>query len=469
MKRIHLIGICGTAMATAALMLKDLGLEVGGSDEHAYPPMSDLLAARGIVPLQGYRDEHITDDLDMVVVGNAVSRGNPEVEAVLDRRLRYCSLPELVRETFLRQRRPIVVAGTHGKTTTSFMTAWALNASGVDAGFLVGGVSKDLQTSGRVGGGPFVIEGDEYDSAFFDKTAKFLKYLPDIVVVNGIEFDHADIYHDLDELRLAFERLVRLVPRRGRLLLSADDQEAAALRAAAFCPVETFGFAAGADWRAEQVRYGPRSTSFDVTRQGRPVGSVVLPLLGRFNVRNALGAAAAAVGAGAPAAPVFEALGRFHGVRRRLDIRGVVRGVTVYDDFAHHPTAVGETLQALRQAAGGRIWAVFEPRSATACRRVFQNEFAAALRLADRVVVADVFRSSLPAAERLSEAALVTDLSAGGVDARHVPRVADIVKYVARGARQGDRVVVMSNGGFGGIHERLLTALADTAVAAETP
>ena len=467
MNRVHLIGICGTAMATAALMLKDLGMDVGGSDEHAFPPMSDLLAARGVTPLQSYSGEHITDDLDLAVIGNAVSRGNPEVEAVLDRRLRYCSLPELVRDRFLRGRRPIVIAGTHGKTTTSFMTAWALNEAGVDAGFLVGGVSKDLPASGRVGGGPFVIEGDEYDSAFFDKTAKFLKYLPDIVVVNGIEFDHADIYRDLDELRLAFRRLVRLVPRGGRLLLSADDDEAAALRPAAFCPVETFGFAGGADWRAEQVRYGPQSTTFDVTRRGRPAGSVELPLLGRFNVRNALGAAAAAVAAGAPVAAVFQALGRFRGVRRRLDVRGVVRGVTVYDDFAHHPTAVRETLQALRQAAGGRIWAVFEPRSATACRRVFQKEFAAALRLADQVVVADVFRASLPAAERLSEAALVADLTAGGVAARHVPRVADIVAFVAGAAQAGDRVVVMSNGGFGGIHERLLAALA--AAAADGP
>ena len=460
MKRIHLIGICGTAMATAAVMLKDLGVDVSGSDEHVYPPMSDVLAARGIEPLQGYRAEHITGDPDLVVVGNAVSRGNPEVEAVLDRRLRYCSLPELVRDTFLRDRRPIVVAGTHGKTTTSFMTAWALNAAGVDAGYLVGGVARDLPASGRVGGGPFVIEGDEYDSAFFDKTAKFLKYLPDIVVVNGIEFDHADIYRDLDELRLAFRRLVRLVPRRGRLLLSADDAEARALEAGAPCPVETFGLDAGADWRAERVRYGPRSTAFDVTHRERPVGSMTLPLLGRFNVRNALGALAAAVGAGAPAPAVLEALGRFHGVRRRLEERGVVRGVTVYDDFAHHPSAVRETLQALRQAGEGPLWAVFEPRSATACRRVFQQEFAGALALADHVVVADVFRSSLPQSERLSEAALVADLEARGVAARHVSGVPGIVSFVAGAARPGDRVVVMSNGGFGGIHERLLAALA---------
>ena len=460
MKRVHLVGICGTAMATAAVMLKQLGFDVGGSDEHVYPPMSEVLAAAGIVPLEGYRSEHITEDLDLVVVGNAVSRGNPEVEAVLDRRLRYCSLPELVRDTFLRGRRPIVVTGTHGKTTTSYMTAWTLNESGTDAGYLVGGVARDLEASGRVGGGPFVIEGDEYDSAFFDKTAKFLKYLPEIVVVNGIEFDHADIYRDLDELRLAFRRLVRLVPRSGRLLLSADEPEALALRDGAPCPVETFGFDGGADWRAERVSYGPRATAFDVTFRARPVGRVVLPLLGGFNVRNALGATAAAVGAGAPAGAVLEALGRFHGVRRRLEERGVVRGITVYDDFAHHPTAVRETLQALRQAADGRLWAVFEPRSATACRRVFQHEFAAALAIADRVVVAAVFRSNLPAEDKLSETALVADLERRGVAARHVPRVPEIVTYVAGAAQPGDRVVVMSNGGFGGIHERLLSALA---------
>ena len=460
MKRVHLIGICGTAMATAAVMLKQLGFEVGGSDEHVYPPMSGVLAAAGIAPLEGYRSEHVTEDLDLVVVGNAVSRGNPEVETVLDRRLRYCSLPELVRDTFLRGRRPIVVAGTHGKTTTSFMTAWALNAAGADAGYLVGGVARDLEASGRVGGGPFVIEGDEYDSAFFDKTAKFLKYLPDIVVVNGIEFDHADIYRDLDELRVAFRRLVRLVPRRGRLLLAVDEPEALALADGAPCPVETFGFDAGADWRAERISYGPRTTAFDVTLRGQPAGRVVLPLLGAFNVRNALGAAAAAVGAGAPAGAVLEALGRFRGVRRRLEERGVARGITVYDDFAHHPTAVRETLQALRQADGGRLWAVFEPRSATACRRVFQREFAEALALADRVVVADVFRSDLPPAERLSESALAADLERRGVAAHHVPQVAEIVAHVADAAQPGDRVVIMSNGGFGGIHERLLAALA---------
>ncbi len=466
MRTVHLIGICGTAMATVAVLLKQRGLDVRGSDEHGYPPMSELLASHGIRPLEGYRAEHISDDLDLVVVGNAVSRGNVEVEALLNRRIRYCSLPEIVREEFLWRARPIVVAGTHGKTTTSFMTAWALAETGADPGFLIGGVSRDFGTSGRLGSrdGPFVIEGDEYDSAFFDKTAKFLKYLPEIVVVNAIEFDHADIYRDLDELRLAFSRLVRLVPGGGRLLLCADDGEAAALGADAPCAVETFGLADDADWRAQHVRYESGATVFDVTRGGRPVGSVVLPLLGAFNVRNALGAVAAAACAGAPPPAAIAALGRFHGVRRRLEVRGVVRGVTVYDDFAHHPTAVRETLQALRApGTEGRLWAVFEPRSATACRRVFQHAFADALQLADEVLVADVYRSTLPASERLSEGRLVADLAERGVAARHVPGAAEIAGIVAREARAGDRVVLMSNGDFGGAHARVLAALSSPA------
>jgi UDP-N-acetylmuramate: L-alanyl-gamma-D-glutamyl-meso-diaminopimelate ligase len=305
-----------------------------------------------------------------------------------------------------------------------------------------------------------VIEGDEYDSAFFDKTAKFLKYLPEVVVVNNLEFDHADIYRDVDELHLAFTRLVGLIPDSGRLLLCADDPAAMSLRATARCVVETFGLAVEADWRAEDVQHGGASTSFHLRRRDQRLGMVTLPLLGTFNVRNALAATAAAASVGVLPEAAMAALGRFQGVRRRLEARGVARGVTVYDDFAHHPTAVRETLRALQATgAGGRVWALFEPRSATACRRVFQQEFAEALRLADEVVVATVYRSSLPEEERLSEQRLVADLRMYGTTARYTPTIDEMVEIVAREAQDGDRVVAMSNGDFGGIHERLLTRL----------
>ena len=461
MKNVHLIGVCGTAMATLAVLLRERGYNVRGSDEHVYPPMCDLLTERGIVLLPGYRAEHISDDLNLVVIGNAVSRGNPEVEAVLERKLRYASLPELMRNEFLWHARSIVVAGTHGKTTTAFMVAWVLTEAGHDPSFLVGGVSRNFETSGRLGTGEsFVIEGDEYDSAFFDKTAKFLKYLPDVVIVNNLEFDHADIYRDLDELRLAFRRLVRLIPRNGRLLVSADDAEALALADAAHCPVETFGLDGSAQWMATNLSHGAEETRFEVVREGSVVAHVALPILGAFNVRNAIGAMAGAAARGIDPQVTAGALATFRGVKRRLEVRGVVAGITVYDDFAHHPTAVRETLAGLRAAdPPGRIWALFEPRSATACRRVFQDAFAESFRLAHNVVIAAVHRSGIPAAERLSEGKLVSDLIAAGVKARFVPTVDEVVSVVVEEAQAGDQIVVMSNGAFEGIHDRLLQGL----------
>jgi len=458
---VHLVGICGTAMATLAAMLQERGHVVRGSDQHVYPPMSDFLRDRGIPCHDGFDADQITDDLDLVVIGNAVSRGNPEVEATLDRKLRYRSLPEMVRETFLWDRQSIVVAGTHGKTTTASMLGWVLTDGGLDPSMLVGGVTGNFGSSYRLGEGrPFVIEGDEYDSAFFDKTAKFLKYLPDIVVLGNLEFDHADIYADIDAIRSAVARLIQLVPRRGVLVVGADSPVALALGAGAPCPVESVGLADGADWRAREVTAAPERTTFVVAHRGAPVAEVPLPLVGAFNVRNALATFAVARHLGLAPDRIASALGRFRGVRRRLEIRGVVGGVTVYDDFAHHPTAVRETLAGLRAAhPDRRIWALFEPRSATACRRVFQAEFAAAFGDADEVIVGRVFRSSLPEAERLSAPALVAGIERAGGRARHLAAVETIVDTVAREAREGDLVVVMSNGAFDGIHERLLDRL----------
>jgi UDP-N-acetylmuramate: L-alanyl-gamma-D-glutamyl-meso-diaminopimelate ligase len=423
---------------------------VQGSDQNVYPPMSEFLAAEQIPTLTGYSADHITSDLDLVVVGNAISRGNPELEEVLERKIRYCSLPEIIRDQFLWGARSIVVAGTHGKTTTTSLTGWLLTHGGLDPTILVGGIALNLGTDGssyRVGQGrDFVIEGDEYDSAYFDKTAKFLKYLPDVAIVNNIEFDHADIYADLDAVRLAFRRLANLVPRNGLLLVGADSPHALPLADVAVSPVETFGLADGCTWQALNIVRRDGVTSFDVRRDGVMFARFDSPLLGEHNVRNALAAIATGSFAGLDAPTLVEGL----------------RGdeVTVLDDFAHHPTAVLETLNALRTGyPSRRIWAVFEPRSASSCRRVFQDDFANAFGAADEVVIAGVFRSSLPESERLSADQLVADVEARGQHARHIATVDEIIATIVAEHRPGDVVVLMSNGGFGGIHRKLLQAL----------
>jgi UDP-N-acetylmuramate: L-alanyl-gamma-D-glutamyl-meso-diaminopimelate ligase len=462
--RIHLIGVCGTAMATLAALLKSRGYQVQGSDQQVYPPMSDFLVAEGIKTFSGYSADNITADIDLVVVGNAISRGNPELETVLERKLRYCSLPEAIRDHFLWGARSIVLAGTHGKTTTTSLTGWLLTHGGLDPSMLVGGIALNFGSKGssyQVGKGrDFVIEGDEYDSAFFDKTAKFLKYLPDIAVINNIEFDHADIYADLEAVLVAFRRLVRLVPRNGLLLIGADSPHAKALVPTAVSPVETFGLDETATWRGSSIEHRDGLTRFDVHRDGALFGRFESPLLGVHNVRNALAAIAVGTRVGIPQHTLAEGLWQFRGIKRRLETVGVANGVTVLDDFAHHPTAVHETLSALRTGyPGRRLWAVFEPRSASSCRRVFQDDFARAFGAADEVVLAAVFRSTLPEDERLSAEQLVLDLTRQGRHARHIPEIDDIVSTIARERRDGDVVVLMSNGGFGGIHGKLLQAL----------
>jgi UDP-N-acetylmuramate: L-alanyl-gamma-D-glutamyl-meso-diaminopimelate ligase len=461
--RIHLIGVCGTAMATLAALLKHRGHDVSGSDEHVYPPMSDFLAAERITVLEGYRPDHLDPPPDLVVVGNAISRGNAELEAVLDAGLRYASMAETIRDQWLWDAQSIVIAGTHGKTTTTALTGWLLTAAGADPTVLIGGIARNFGSDGasyRIGAGQaFVIEGDEYDSAYFDKTAKFLKYLPDIAVINNIEFDHADIYADIDAVRLAFRRLVNLVPRSGLTLLGADSPDAAALAPHARSRVQTFGLSNAADWRASGIVV-ERGTRFRVSHGVQDLGEFAMPLLGEHNVRNALVAIAIGIDLGLDVERLRTGLAGFKGVKRRLEVVGEARGITVYDDFAHHPTAVDETLKALRRASPGkRIWAIFEPRSASSCRSVFQDDFARAFAGADQVVIATVAKSNIPPDQRLSESKLVADLAARQVSARHLPDVDTIVGAVAAEARGGDLVVVMSNGGFGGIHRKLLAAL----------
>ncbi len=461
---IHFIGVCGTAMATLAALLKRKGHDVQGSDQNVYPPMSTFLESEHIRTLNGYSADHITGKIDLVVIGNAVSRGNVELEAVLDRKMRYCSLPEAVRDHFLWSSRSIVIAGTHGKTTTTSLAGWLLVHGGLDPSILVGGIARNLGEDGssyRLGKGrDFVIEGDEYDSAFFDKTAKFLKYVPDIAVIGNVEFDHADIYADLDAVRLAFRRLVNLVPRSGLLLLGADSPDAAALKNAAVSPVATFGVAESADWRATDITVSAAGQSFNVWHAGSRFGTMQIPLFGMHNVRNALAAIAVAHTVAIPAAAIADGLLRFKGVKRRLEVSGEAAGVTVYDDFAHHPTAIAETLAGLRAAnPHRRIWAIFEPRSASSSRKVFQQDFARAFGPADEVIIAPVFRTNLSEGERLSPEQLVADLKSAGQRARYATSLDDIVSAIANERKDGDLVVFMSNGGFGAIHQKTLNAL----------
>ncbi len=461
--KVHLSGACGTAMASLAGLLRGRGHDVSGSDQDVYPPMSSQLEALGIRLRSPYAAENVPEDADLVVIGNALSRGNPEVEVVLDRKQRMTSLPALIAEEFLRGRTSAVVAGTHGKTTTTSLLAFLLERAGQDPSFLVGGVPLDFGASYRLGQGrAFVIEGDEYDSAFFDKRPKFVHYLPDLAIVGNVEFDHADIYADLAAVETAFFCLLSVIPRRGLLLAGIESPALRKLLPRAFCRVETFAIDEPADWRATDVRPVPEGSRFRLLARGRDEGEFVLGIPGEHNVRNALAALAAAAELGVPPARLRQALGAFRGVKRRLELRGVARGVRLYDDFAHHPTAVRETLRALRAGDAGRLVAVFEPRSYTSRTRVFQEDFARAFALADDVVIAAAFLPGrLPEAQRISEADLVRSIEeAGGRRARFLPSVDEIVGTLAAELQAGDRVVILSNGGFGGIHERLLQALA---------
>jgi UDP-N-acetylmuramate: L-alanyl-gamma-D-glutamyl-meso-diaminopimelate ligase len=463
--KVHLSGACGTAMASLAGLLRERGDEVTGSDQDVYPPMSDQLAALGIPLRSPYHERNVPEEADLVVIGNALSRGNPEVEVVLDRRQPMTSLPALLGEELIRGHQSLVVAGTHGKTTTTSMLALILDRAGLEPSFLVGGVPADFARSYRLGRGRhFVVEGDEYDCAFFDKRPKFVHYLPDVAVIGNVEFDHADIYPDLEAVKTAFLRLLSVVPRRGRIVAGIDSPTVQELLPRAYCPVETFAIDAEADWRADQLQHTRRGCTFRLCRREKPPLEVSLPLHGEHNVRNALAAIAAAAAAGVEPERAASALSTFKGVRRRLERLGEPGGVLVLEDFAHHPTAVRETLRALRRLvpAGGRLFAAFEPRSFTSRTRIFQDDFARALSLADVVVVAAAhLPGKVPEERRLSEEALVGGIRALGKDARFVPGVAEIVGRLTEELRAGDTVVLLSNGGFGGIQGRLLAALAE--------
>jgi UDP-N-acetylmuramate: L-alanyl-gamma-D-glutamyl-meso-diaminopimelate ligase len=471
-KHIHLIGICGTAMASLAGMLAERGFRVTGSDAAAYPPMSDFLQSLGIPVSQPFAAANLNPAPDLVVIGNAISRGNLELEHVLDQRIPFCSLPQLLHDEFLRGKEVLVVAGTHGKTTTTSMLAWIFESAGMQPSFLIGGIAENFGRSFQLGSGKhFILEGDEYDTAFFDKGPKFLHYFPDAIILTSVEFDHADIYKDLDAVETAFKRLVNLIPQCGRIIAFDKGESINRCLARAFCPVERYGASPGATWQMTDLKLDPANTRWSLLRGGKLWAELEFPLAGEYNVWNASAAAALAAGCSISSEAIAAALKTFKSVKRRLEVKAEVNGITLIDDFAHHPTAIAATLHALRaRYPGRRLWAILEPRSNTLRRNVFQDELAKSLAVADEVVIANVFKSeSIPEAERLDVNAVAAHLVQTGHHGRVLADVEAIVQLCSPEMRHGDVVAILSNGGFGGIYEKLplrLKALAANPVEA---
>jgi UDP-N-acetylmuramate: L-alanyl-gamma-D-glutamyl-meso-diaminopimelate ligase len=469
----HLIGIGGTAMASLAGLLKAAGHRVTGSDENVYPPMSTSLDAMGVSYSNGYRPENLDSRPDVVIVGNAISRGNPELEEVLIRKLRYTSAAATIKEEFVWGHHSLAVAGTHGKTTTTSLLAWALESAGLNPSFLIGGVAENFGTSYRLTDSKyFVIEADEYDTAYFDKGPKMWHYLPDTAIVNNIEFDHADIYRDEEAYKFAFARFINLIPKNGTLIAGWDSPIVRELAPKSFAPVESFAYGDPAvppsgqgHWHARDVEFSERGTSFRAFRSNEEWGKIETPLAGAFNVRNVLAVIAAGEAIKADRDGIRKGLETFASVKRRMEVKGEVRGVAVIDDFAHHPTAVRETIDAIRQKyAGRRIVAVFEPRSYTAQRREFQNDYVKAFAGADEVILAALFHPErYDKNTAIDLAQMVRDLSTAGKVAKNLKDADAIVQDLAPRLKPRDVVLVMSNGGFGGIHQKLLDALGSRA------
>ncbi len=444
-------------MGSVAAALRDRGFVVTGSDENIYPPMSTFLERKDVALQSGYRAENIPDTADFIVIGNAIRRGNPEVEATLNRKLPYLSLPEVLKQFFLHGRHNLVVTGTHGKTTTTALLAWILTRGGLEPSYVIGGIPKNLGQGACFNDSKhFVIEGDEYDTAFFDKRSKFIHYLPELLIVNNIEFDHADIFRDLDEIKRSFRHLIRIVPQNGMVLLNGDDANCLDVAKECFAQLIEIGFSPNCAQQIRDVSYSENGSRFTLGDD-----TFGLPLIGEFNVRNAAMAVAAAKFYGMPAARIQEALASFEGIARRQELRGEARGVKVIDDFGHHPTAIAQTLTALRHRYPGyRIWAIFEPRSNTTRRAVFQQLLPDALKLADGVFISEVARlDQIPESERLDPEAVVAAIAGSGRAAFYEKDAARIVERIVPLLEQRDLVVVFSNGGFDNIHEKLLAQL----------
>jgi UDP-N-acetylmuramate: L-alanyl-gamma-D-glutamyl-meso-diaminopimelate ligase len=457
--KIYFIGICGTAMGNGALLLREMGYEVSGSDENVYPPMSDLLSASGIKIFAGYDAQHLTPKPDLVVIGNAISRGNAEVEYILNEKLPFTSLAELLKNYVIQGKESIAVSGTHGKTTTSALMAWTFESAGRDPNFLVGGVLENFGRGyqARPQSRYVILEGDEYDTAFFDKRSKFLHYLPTTLIVNNIEFDHADIFSSLDEIKLSFKRLVNIVPENGIIIANGDDANTLDVISKSFAKVETFGFSDNCLWKAKNISYQSQSSQFDLYHNNIKESSLEVNLLGEFNIKNAMSVAIAARHYGITYEEIQKAFSTFKNVKRRLEFKGEFGGIKVYDDFAHHPTAIRETLKAFRtKFPKERIIAIFEPRSNTTRRNIFQKELAECFADADVVLISQIARLNLLSeSERLDPEKVMADIRAQGKEAFYLPDAEAISSKVTEIAKRGDVIIVMSNGSFGGIHNML--------------
>lgn len=466
-KRIYLIGICGTAMASLAGMLKEQKYVVGGSDEHVYPPMSTYLEQLGIPVLEGYTKEHLeTFRPDVVIIGNAAARTNVEAAATIEMDLPYTSMPEAIRELFIRGKHSIVITGTHGKTTTTSLMAWLLESAGRDPSMMVGGIPLNFNNNYKLGGGAdFVIEGDEYNTAFFDKGPKFLHYAANTLMLNNIEFDHADIYENLDAIMAAFRAAVRSVPQGDSIVANGDDTNVMQLREHAAGRWITFGLDRACEYVATDIAYSPEGTAFTAWKDGREWHRFKTTLSGQHNVLNALGDAAIASLRGLSPEEIQKGFETFRGIKRRMEVRGVERGVTVIDDFGHHPTAVETTLRGARgRYPGQRLWALFEPRSISSSRKEFEEGYIAAFKNADRVVIGPVFHKdryvkTYGIEKMMSVDNIVAKVSSGDRKAEHIDDIDELAKHVAAQAGEGDVIVIMSSGAFGGIHEKILTNL----------
>lgn len=461
-RSVHMIAVCGTAMGALAAALKEKGLSVTGSDTGVYPPMSTFLAGKGITVTQGFSGENLVYGPDLVVVGNAVRKDNPEVLKLAELGLPYCSMPQAINRFLVERKKAIVITGTHGKTTTSSLMAWLLQSAGLDPSFMIGGILANFNANYRVGYGDYVVlEGDEYDTAFFDKGAKFFHYSPEIAILTSVEFDHADIFRDLDHVKSTFDCFLSGMPEKSRLIAYDDDANIASLIENKRCKIETYGANNGSSWRLGRTWVEPPWNGFEVLQDGRMFGCFEMKLIGAHNRFNALSAVAAAADLGLPADVIAAGLKSFAGVKRRQEIRGIKNGVTVIDDFAHHPTAVRETINAVRAFfPENRLLAVFEPRTNTSMRRVFQDIYPDCFSGADIVCVRKPpLLGKVPEEERFSSDRLVEDLRQRGSDAHYFDDTDSIIAFVISAAKPGDTVLVMSNGGFDNIHERLLSAL----------